>query len=169
MVEIRKIGLVFIIMFLVYGAAFSQIDTVHIRVIGLTCSSCSKSVEEKIIQIEFVKSVKMNLNQNEATILVDFSKKVNWNLLSKAVFDAGFSVGAFIVPACEGDMYKINNRSCAESYFFVGDASMPEINKPHYNLVGKFFMDKKSYKDWQHKFLTQGYADPATVSYYYYY
>ena len=77
MMEVRRIVLLCTFMFIACCAAFSQIDTVRIRIIGLTCSSCSKSVEEKLIKISFVKSVQMNLNRNEATVLVDFSKKVN--------------------------------------------------------------------------------------------
>ena len=150
-------------------SAFSQIDTVRIRVIGLTCSSCSKSVEEKLIHVSFVKSVHMNLNRNEATVLVDFSKKVNWNMLAKAVYDAGFSVGTFIVPSCKKATYKMNGNTCEDNYFFAGDASMSAIDKPYYTLVGKNFMDKKSYREWQQKFSMQGYPDPSSVTYYYYY
>ncbi len=169
MIEFKKVGLVFIFIFLAYGISFSQIDTVRIRVIGLTCSSCSKSVEEKLIHVSFVKSVQMNLNRNEATILVDFSMQVNWNLLAKAVNDAGFSVGACIVPGCKVDGYKMNSKPCDENYFYVGDITMAGITKPYYTLVGKNFMEKKLYKEWQQKILMQGYVDPASVTYYYYY
>ena len=111
----------------------------------------------------------MNLNRNEATVLVDFSKKVNQNGLAKAVFDAGFSIGAFIVPSCRKATYTMNNNTCVNTYFFVGDPSMAEIDKPYYTLVGKKFMDNKLYREWQHKFTLLGYADPSSVIYYYYY
>lgn len=111
----------------------------------------------------------MNLNRNEATILVDFSKKVNWNVLARAVYDAGFSVGSFFVPSCKSAAYKMNQLTCDDNYFFVGDAAMAALDKPYYTLVGKYFMDKKSYREWQQKFLLQGYTDPAAVAYYYYY
>lgn len=111
----------------------------------------------------------MNLNQNEATVLVDFSKKVNWNLLAKAVYDAGFSVGAFRVPSCKKATYKMNNNACSDNYFFVGDAVMAELDKPYYTLIGKNFMDKKSYREWRQKLQVQGYPDSAAVTYYYYY
>jgi copper chaperone CopZ len=167
--EIRKVGLLCTMMLIAYGSAFSQIDTVCIRVIGLTCSSCSKSVEEKLIQIQFVKSVQMNLNRNEARVVIDFSQKVNWNLLAKAVYDAGFSVGAVLVPSCKKEIYKMNNNVCGDNYVFVGDAAMIELDKPYYTLVGKNFMDKKTYRAWQQKISMQGYPDPSSVTYYYYY
>lgn len=168
MIEIRKIGLL-CIMLLAYCSAFSQIDTVRIRVIGLTCSSCSKSVEEKLIKIDFVKSVQMNLNRNEATVIIDFSKAVNWNVLARAVYDAGFSVGTFTVPSCKNAVYKMNNNSCADNYFFAGDAALSELDKRYYTLIGKNFMDKKSYREWQQKLSLQGYPDGSSVTYYYYY
>jgi len=169
MIEVRKIGLLFTLMLIACCTAFAQIDTVRIRVIGLTCSSCSKSVEEKLIKIQYVKSVHMNLNRNEATVLVDFSKKVNWNELAKAVFDAGFSIGTFIVPSCRKAIYAMNNDTCGNTYFFVGDPIMAEIDKPYYTLVGKKFMNNKLYREWQQKFSLQGYPDPSSVAYYYYY
>jgi len=169
MIDMRKISFLFAMMLAVCASAFSQIDTVRIRVIGLTCSSCSKSVEEKLIKVSFVKSVQMNLNRNEATVLIDFSMPVNWNILVKAVYDAGFSVGTCIVPGCKAEGYKMNNKPCEENYFYVGDITMAEIAKPYYTLVGKYFMDKKLYKEWQQKILMQGNPDPTSVPYYYYY
>jgi copper chaperone CopZ len=166
---IRKIVFLVTVMLGLYCTAFAQTDTVRIRVIGLTCSSCSKSVEEKLIQVQFVKSVHMNLNRNEATILVDFSKQVNWNILAKAVYDAGFSVGAFLVPSCKTAVYKMNNHTCADNYFFAGDAAISELEKPYYTLIGKKFMDRKLYNAWQQKLSMQGNPDPSSVTYYYYY
>lgn len=145
----------------------AQIDIVRIRIAGLTCSSCSKSVEEKLIQIPFVKTIKMNLNNNEAIILVDFSKNVNWNVLAKAVVNAGFSVGTFTVPACSNQIPMMNGISCKENYFYMGPHS--DIVRDKYTIIGKNFMDKKTYTVWLQKIVAQGYPDPKSVSYYYYY
>ncbi len=128
-------------------AASAQIDTVKIQVTGLTCSSCSKSVEEKISLIDFVSAVKMNLNLNEATVLIDFSKQVDWDILAKAVYDAGFSVGAFYVPDCERVTYNINGKQCAYSYIYIG-GQQAFLSTGYVRLVGKRFMDKKTYRTW---------------------
>jgi copper chaperone CopZ len=163
----RKIASVFLLFYLFHFSCFSQQDTVHIFVIGLTCSSCSKAVEEKLIQIPFVKKVKMNLNSNEALVLVDFSQSVDWLVLANAVINAGFSVGKMNVPNCNKHPYVMNNKTCTDNYVYIGPNA--ELDIAYYTLVGKKFSDKKTYKVWLPKILSQGYTDPSSVSYYYYY
>ena len=163
----RKLASIIVLFYAINFSCFAQLDTVHIYVIGLTCSSCSKSVEEKLIQVPFVKKVNMNLNNNEAIVLVDFSQTVDWRLLANAVVDAGFSVGKMTVPNCSKCSYLFNSKPCKDVYVYIGPNA--ELDLLHYNLVGKKFLDKKSYKVWLQKIISQGYPDPSSVSYYYYY
>ncbi|MGN6646266.1 MAG: heavy-metal-associated domain-containing protein [Cytophaga sp.] len=158
---------VFFICLSLLSTVSAQIDTVRINVDGLTCSSCSKAVEQKLLQVFFVKSVVMNLNRNEATVLVDFSQQVNWNVLAKAVYDAGFSVGSFKVPACQ----KLNNRfnagDCSAHYLYIGEEALA-AGQSMYTLVGKFFMDKKDFATWKknHPDLTSKTTDSSIYFYY---
>jgi len=163
---IKAAGLV--ILATVYFPLLAQIDTVRIYVNGLTCSSCSKAVEEKLVQVSFVKSVRMNLNYNEATVLVDFSKEIDWDILAKAVYDAGFSVGSFFVPACEKGNYLLNGLSCMDNYFYVGNDKR-SASTLQYALVGKKFMDKKTYAFWKNKIPVPAPNFPTSTKHYYYY
>ena len=158
--------LIFGMFLLIQQPACAQIDTVRIYVNGLTCSSCSKAVEEKLIQVSYVKSVRMNLNLNEAAVLVDFSKEIDWDLLAKAVVNAGFSVGSFFVPACEKIAYALNGVPCIDNYFYIG-TDKSSSSKIQYRLVGKYFMDKKTYREWVDKIPKQIYST-ANKHYYYY-
>lgn len=142
-----KNSLYILLSFFIFFTASAQIDTVKIQVNGLTCSSCSKSVEEKIILLDFISAVNMNLNLNEATVLVDFSKHVDWDVLAKAVYDAGFSVGAFYVPDCERVTYNINGKQCADSYSYIG-GQQAFMSTGYVRLAGRHFMDKKTYRSW---------------------
>lgn len=109
----------------------------------------------------------MNLNRNEATVLVDFSQQIDWNVLAKAVYDAGFSVGEFKVPAC----YKLNNKfnggDCAAHYICIHEG-LPVPVKDTYILVGKFFMDKKSFANWKKSRPDIGLKISGSSVYYYY-
>lgn len=163
-----KSSLYIFVSFFICLTASAQIDTVKIQVTGLTCSSCSKSVEEKIRLIDFVSAVKMNLNLNEATILVNFSKQVDWDVLAKAVYDAGFSVGAFYVPDCERVTYNINGKQCAYSYIYIGDPHTFRSNG-YVRLAGKYFMDKKTYHTWVKKIPYPLPPIPETGNKHYYY
>ncbi len=160
-------AIVFFICISLCSTVSAQIDTVRINVDGLTCSSCSKAVEQKLLQVFFVKSVVMNLNRNEATVLIDFSQQIDWNVLAKAVYDAGFSVGSFKVPACYKLKNKFNGGDCSTQYIYIHEA-VPVPVQDTYTLVGKFFMDKKSYANWKKSRPEIASKVYATTVYYYY-
>jgi copper chaperone CopZ len=167
-INIQKIGILCFVFFRSLGS-FAQLDTVKIDVIGLTCSSCSKSVEEKLIHVDFVKAVYMNLNLNEAKVVVDFSKEVHWELLSKAVYDAGFSVGAFVIPSCTSVPIGLNGKTCDSTYIYAGDSNLQRINNNVYRLIGKKYMDKKTFRVWKKKMaLNNLIVSPESSVYYYY-
>lgn len=151
-----------------YTQALAQVDTVKIGVNGLTCSSCSKAVEEKLVRIPFVKSVIMNLNKNEATVLVDFSQTIDWNILAKAVYNAGFSVGSFVVPSCDFINNRLNGVECTSVYYYIGEPVTTGRDE-HYTLIGKFFMDKRSYAVWKKKITTLTIKNETPGNHYFYY
>lgn len=146
----------------------AQIDTVKIGVNGLTCSSCSKAVEEKLVRVPFVSSVIMNLNRNEAAVLVDFSKTVDWNVLAKAVSNAGFSVGSFLVPSCESLGNTFNEGQCADLYYYIGESLTTGRNKD-YTLIGKYFMDKQNYAKWKDKISSLSLENQSARNRFFYY
>lgn len=148
--------------------SMAQIDTVKIGVNGLTCSSCSKSVEEKLVRVAFVSSVIMNLNRNEATVLVDFSQPVDWNVLAKAVYNAGFSVGSFVVPSCNELNNNFNGKECTASYYYIGEPLT--TGRDHdYTLIGKYFMDKQSFAKWKDKISSLKVEGMSAGNHYFYY
>ena len=150
------------------GKLFAQLDTVKIGVNGLTCSSCSKAVEDKLVRVAFVKSVHMNLNKNEAAVIVDFSQTIDWNVLAKAVYNAGFSVGSFIVPSCGSINNNFNGKECSASYLYIGQPVTLGQEK-NYTLIGKLFMDKKTYTEWKKKIDKLALVEKPNVNQYFYY
>jgi copper chaperone CopZ len=150
----------------VCGSAQAQ-DTVRIGVTGLTCSSCSKAVEREMIKISFVKSVIMNLNTNEATVIIDDIQQVDWSKLAKSVYNAGFSVGYFNVPSCNKSDIAFGDKDCKQAYQYIGPSDrLPDAD--YYHLVGKYFMDKKTYSKWQAILKELPKTDLKEPIYYYY-
>ena len=142
-------------------------DTVRIGVTGLTCSSCSKSVEEQLMKVSFVYHVIMNLNANEATVIIDDTKSINWVILAKAVYNAGFSIGYFHVPSCEKTELQYKDINCSDKYKYVGSGDkLP--NPDYYTLVGKYFMDNKSYAKWRKSLNEITESEMKSPIYYYY-
>lgn len=168
---LQKVGVFFVcfVCIATYTKVFAQIDTVKIGVNGLTCSSCSKAVEEKLLRVSFVKSVIMNLNKNEAKVVIDFSKTVDWDILAKAVYDAGFSVGSFIVPSCNRLNNTINGADCASYYYYIGEPLTTGGREMTYTLIGKYFMDKRSYAVWKKKISALTLENETPGKHYFYY
>lgn len=57
---------------------------------GMTCEHCANRVTNALEEIDGVKSVKVKLRKNTAT--VKLNKEVDDNILKAAVKDAGYSV-----------------------------------------------------------------------------
>ena len=100
----------FIILFLKLVNANGQFHSATIGIDGLTCSMCSNGVEKALMQLDFVKKVDMDLNENIARVSFLDGKKVNINSLAKKVTDAGYSV-RFMKSSFNFDNLKVNNYS----------------------------------------------------------
>ncbi len=70
-----------------------QISSAELQVNGLTCSMCSQATEKALKTLDFVESIKPDLNTNTFMIRFKKEKSVNIDLIRKKVQDAGFSVG----------------------------------------------------------------------------
>lgn len=70
-----------------------QISSAELQVNGLTCSMCSQATEKSLKTLDFVESIKPDLNTNTFMIRFKREKPVNIDLIRKKVQDAGFSVG----------------------------------------------------------------------------
>src|SRR5579885_2179698 len=73
-------------------ASNAQFTQVELGVDGLTCSACTRSVEMGLRKLDFVKDVKMNLDNTNGVITFKEGIPVSIEKLAKAVSDAGFSV-----------------------------------------------------------------------------
>lgn len=67
----------------------SSIETVKLKIFGMTCATCSGSVEQGLREVEGVKDAVVSLVTEEAKIRYD-SKKVGVRSLINAVMDRGF-------------------------------------------------------------------------------
>lgn len=71
--------------------AQAQIQTAAIKVSGLTCSQCSRSVEMGFKKLPFVKWVKANLETTTFTLVFRGEESIDLRELAKAPAKAGFT------------------------------------------------------------------------------
>jgi len=86
---------IFSIIMLFFAAKVSaqQISTADLQVTGLTCSMCSNATEKSLKTLDFISSIKTDLNKNIFVLTFKKDKNVNLDLVRKKVQDAGFSIG----------------------------------------------------------------------------
>src|SRR5436190_13770245 len=72
----------------------AQFTKATLKASGLTCSMCSKAVKVALEKVDFVQEVKVDIKSQDYVLVFKQSGHVEFDALSKAVEDAGFSVAS---------------------------------------------------------------------------
>lgn len=153
MVLARKRLVVFFLFFLpLCSNSNAQFINVKVKVNGLTCSACSFATQKSLQELDFIDSVDMDLNTNFALVTFKPSKKVDIDLISQKVYDAGFSVGS-LTAEYTFNSFQANSHACfdymEDAYSFV-ETKDTLLNGPSTLLfIGKKFMNKTELKKWK--------------------
>jgi copper chaperone CopZ len=75
-------------------SATAQFTKASLQASGLTCAMCSKAVKVALEKVSFVQEVKVDIKNQEYAIVFRENTDVDFDLLKKAVEDAGFSVAS---------------------------------------------------------------------------
>lgn len=150
---ILKLALIFLVISVLSIETKAQYRSASVGIDGLTCSMCSNSVEKLIRQLDFVASVKMDLNTTTAQVTFRPGKKVSMADLSKKVFDAGFSVRSLQalfnyespVNAGEGKSYTYEE----DEYIFVKGNELDIQGETLLTFIGKNYISQKEFTHWK--------------------
>lgn len=80
-------------------AAQAQFSKVSLQASGLTCSMCSKAVKNALEKVPFVEKVMVDIKNQQYNLSFKEGAVLDFDALSKAVEDAGFSVASMKVTA----------------------------------------------------------------------
>src|SRR5690349_24933535 len=80
-------------------SASAQFSKASLQASGLTCSMCSKAVKLALEQVSFVDKVQVDIKNQQYNLSFKNGEAIDFDALSKAVEDAGFSVAKFNVVA----------------------------------------------------------------------
>ncbi|HAI84136.1 MAG TPA: hypothetical protein DCL43_10730 [Chitinophagaceae bacterium] len=131
------------------NATHAQIQTATLKASGLTCSMCSKAVYDALTKVDFVKSVKANIQKSEYTIQLDDTKKIELSQLAEAVEDAGFSVAEMFITT------KLSNLTVKnDAHIEMNGALLHFVNVPTTTVDGMVtlrLLDKVFAGDKTHK------------------
>ena len=136
-------------LFFAVNVSAQQISTADLQVTGLTCSMCSNATQKSLETLNFISSVKPDLNKN--TFILTFKKDANINLdlVRKKVQDAGFSVGG-LTASFNFNQVKIDDKGQAvvdgNVYRFVNAKSKTLNGTVKVSIVDKNFISGSAFK-----------------------
>ncbi|MCU0375485.1 MAG: heavy-metal-associated domain-containing protein [Chitinophagaceae bacterium] len=75
----------------------AQYRNLEIKAAGLTCSLCSNAIQKALKGLPFITSVETELKSNIFRIALKPGMPINFDLISRKVEEAGFSIGELTV------------------------------------------------------------------------
>lgn len=144
-----KVSILLYLFFIGTVASAQQITNAELQVTGLTCSMCAKATETALKNLDFISSIKPDLNKNLFTLSFKADKNVNLDQIRKKVEEAGFSVGQ-LTATFNFKQVKVdaNGRAITDgnTYQFI-NAEQKVLNGPvKAAIVDKDFISNASYK-----------------------
>ena len=130
----------------------AQVSKVNLQASGLTCAMCSRAVYTALSKVPFVDKVTANIEQSSYDLSFKPGSQVDYDALSKAVEDAGFSVAHLKVTARFANV-KVQN----DAHVLVNNQDFHFINVPEQvlngertiSLVDKEFVSAKDFRKYE--------------------
>ena len=136
-------------LFFAVKASAQQISTADLQVTGLTCSMCSNATQKSLETLNFISSVKPDLNKNIFVLTFRKDANINLDLVRKKVQDAGFSVGG-LTASFNFNQVKIDDKGQAvvdgNVYRFVNAKSKTLNGTVKASVVDKNFISSSAFK-----------------------
>lgn len=124
--------LLVIIAILFVSQVNAQTTRATLQASGLTCAMCSKAVFKALSAVPFVEKVQPNIQLSTYELVFKPGSKIDFDALSKAVVDAGFSVSMLKVTTRFQDV-KVQN----DAHVNVGGQVFHFLDVPQQTLTGE--------------------------------
>ena len=95
----KHLGLTLLATTLFVAPAWAQVESATVAVDGMACPFCAYGVEKRLKKVRGVKSVRVNLRDNEATLLAKDGESIVVGEIPQAIKKAGFTSGAIEISA----------------------------------------------------------------------
>jgi copper chaperone CopZ len=144
-----KKSFLFVIAGALWIAGYSQFSKASLQASGLTCSMCSKAVKVALEKVSFVQEVKVNIKNQEYSIVFKENSKTDFDELKKAVEDAGFSVASLKVTGNFSDVKAEKDKHIqldGKNFHFVNSSDKVLNGEQTFTIVDKDFLSAKDYK-----------------------
>lgn len=144
----RRLILVFYVMIFSALAANAQIKEAEMKIYGLTCSLCTRSVEKALEKISYISSIDTDLEHTTTTLVFKEAINIYPEEIADAVEKAGFSVGFIRITY----NFTTSFSECYEgediALTFL-DGSLIDAGSHELLLVQKDLMSNKIFKEYK--------------------
>lgn len=130
----------------------AQVTKANLQASGLTCAMCSKAVFKALSGVPFVAKVEPNIKLSTYDLSFKPGSKIDFDALSKAVTDAGFSVSQLKVTALfkgtkvENDAHMTLNE---QQIHFVNVNPQTLDGERTISLIDKGFIAAKDFRKYE--------------------
>lgn len=130
-------------------ATQAQFKSASLQAAGLTCAMCTKAINKALEKVSFVKDVKADIKTSSFLINFKEGQAIDFDVLKKAVEDAGFSVAVLKV---KGDFDKIAVQNDAhvqidgKTFHFLDVKDQTLEGEKVITIVDKDFVTARQYK-----------------------
>ena len=138
-----------IAVFAITVSANSQFTKATLQASGLTCSMCSKAVKVALEKVAYVQEVKVDIKNQEYSIVFKEKTDANFDLLKKAVEDAGFSVASLKITGNFSDLNVQKDKHVqieGKNFHFLNGNSQVLNGERTITIVDKDFLSAKEFK-----------------------
>jgi copper chaperone CopZ len=138
-----------LVLMMLVGAANAQFSKATLQASGLTCSMCSKAVKEALEKVPFIEKVMVNIKTQEYSLTFKGDVSPDFDALSAAVEDAGFSIAKLKVVTEVNNVIagKDNHVKIGDKYFhFMNGKGETLSGATTFTIVDKSFVTEKEFK-----------------------
>lgn len=134
---------------LVSMAGRAQFKSASLQAAGLTCAMCTKAINKALEKVPFVQDVKADIKSSSFQINFKEGVPVDFDVMKKAVEDAGFSVARLKVMGVF-DKVDVQNDTHVQidgkTFHFLSVNKQTLQGEKAITLVDKDFVSAKEYK-----------------------
>lgn len=127
----------------------AQFKNASLQAAGLTCAMCTKAINKALEQVPFVQNVKVDIKTSSFLVTFKEGAAVDFDVMKKAVEDAGFSVAKLKVTGVF-DKVDIQNDAHVQidgkTFHFLNVSKQTLQGEKAITLVDKDFVSAKEFK-----------------------
>lgn len=144
-----KKTIITLLVVLVSIAGRAQFKSANLQAAGLTCAMCTKAINKALEKVPFVQDVKVDIKSSSFQINFKEGVPVDFDVMKKAVEDAGFSVAKLKVTGVF-DKVDVQNDAHVQidgkTFHFLSVNKQTLQGEKAITLVDKDFVSAKEYK-----------------------